>query len=290
MYDYSMNKAPLKLPNEILAHASREQLPAGSPLSVSGLAQKCSVSRTPVVSALQELVARGVAEHRLNRGYFLTCDGRAAEATFGKSVQPSEDYLALTRLVQEIGDGGATSAADLVSLLGITRARALSLLERGAAEGWLTKSAGHSWIVRLGITSEADYMRFYRFRETIEPAALREPDYAADAAELDRLRAVQLRLLDGGYRTIAAVDLFEINRELHETIVAWSGNRFYLDALKRSNDLRRLIEYSKVMETQKIDAFAVEHIEILDTIAASDFTRAEQLVLRHLQRARKTKT
>ena len=44
------------------------------------------------------------------------------------------------------------------------------------------------------------------------------------------------------------------------------------------------------METQKIDAFAAEHIEILDTIAAGDFTRAEQLVLRHLQRARKAKT
>jgi len=130
----------------------------------------------------------------------------------------------------------------------------------------------------------------YRLWEAIRPEALREPARAADPAELARVPAVQLRLMRGGYRPMGGVDLFEITRELHETIVAWSGNRFYLDALRRSNDLRRLIEYSKVMETQKIDAFAAEHIEILDTISASDFATAEQLVLQHLQRARETKT
>lgn len=285
-----MTSLSLNLSKEILAHASREMLPAGSPLPVSGLAKICSVSRTPIVTALRDLVDRGLAEHRQNKGYFLTRDGRDAEAQFSEGSRPSEDYLALTQLVQDLGDGGTTSAMDLVTALGITRARALTLLERGASEGWLNKSAGHNWIIQLGITSEADYMRFYRFRETIEPAALREPDYQADMAELDRLRAVQMRLLDGEYRTIAAVDLFEINRELHETIVAWSGNRFYLDALKRSNDLRRLIEYSKVLETRKIDTFAAEHIEILETIASGEIAKAEQLVLMHLQSARKTKT
>lgn len=285
-----MSGLSLDLSRKILAHASRQMLPAGSPLPVSTLAKICSVSRTPIVNALQDLVERGLAEHRLNKGYFLTKDGREAEARFGEGSQPSRDYLALTRLVQDIGDGGTTSAMDLVTALGITRSRALTLLERGATEGWLNKSAGHNWIIRLGITSEADYMRLYRFRETIEPAALREPDYQADLAELDRLRAVQTRLRDGEFRTIAAVDLFEINRELHETIVEWSGNRFYLDALKRSNDLRRLIEYSKVLETRKIDTFAAEHIEILDTIAAGEITKAEQLVLNHLRSARETKT
>ncbi|MEM6482655.1 MAG: GntR family transcriptional regulator [Pseudomonadota bacterium] len=279
-----------EISRQILAYASREMLPSGSPLSVSHLAKICSVSRTPVVTALKDLVESGIAEHHLNRGYFLTCDGRDAESKFNEPSKPSEDYLAFTRLVQEVGDTGTTSAAELVTSLGITRSRALSLLERGAAEGWLTKSAGHNWFIRLGITSDADYMRLYRFRETIEPAALREPGFEADIAELDRLRALQTRLLEGAYLTIAAVDLFEINRELHETIVGWSKNRFYLDALKRSNDLRRLIEYSKVLETNKIDAFAIEHIEILDAIAARDMVMAEKLVLRHLQGARETKT
>ncbi|MDA8586074.1 FCD domain-containing protein [Rhodobacteraceae bacterium] len=279
-----------QLSQNILAHVSREALPEGSPLSVSKLAKLCSVSRTPVVNALQELVERGIAEHRRNRGYFLTCDARDAEAQFGKRAPPSRDYVALTKYAQDVGDNGTTSAADLVAKLGVTRARALTLLDRGGAEGWLRKSAGHNWIISLGITSEADYRRLYRFRETIEPAALSEPDYSPDMAELDRLRAIQARLMAGAYRTIAAVDLFEINRELHETIVSWSGNRFYLDALKRSNDLRRLIEYSKVLETHKIDGFAAEHINILDTIAEGDMKRARALVLQHLQGARAAKT
>lgn len=285
-----MSNVARHLSQNILAHASREDLPEGSPLSVSKLARICSVSRTPVVNALQELVERGIAEHRRNRGYFLKFDGRSAEARFGERSKPSEHYLALTRHVLNVGDGGTTSAADLVTTLGVTRARALTLLDRASNEGWLQKSAGHNWIISLGITSEADYMRLYRFRETIEPAALSEPDYAPDMAELDRLKSIQTRLMDGAYRTIAAVDLFEINRELHETIVRWSGNRFYLDALTRSNDLRRLIEYSKVLETDKIDSFAAEHIAILDTIAAGDMKEAQTLVLKHLQGARAAKT
>lgn len=285
-----MSNVAFQLSQNILAHVSREDLPEGSPLSVSKLAKICSVSRTPVVNALQELVERGIAEHRRNRGYFLTCNGRSAEAQFGERAPPSKDYLALTQYVQQVGDNGTTSAADLVATLGVTRARALTLLDRGVAEGWLKKSAGHSWIISLGITSEEDYRRLYRFRETIEPAALSEPDYTPDMAELDRLQAIQTRLMDGAYRTISAVDLFEINRELHETIVSWSGNRFYFDALKRSNDLRRLIEYSKVLETHKIDGFAAEHIGILDTIAKGNMERARALVLLHLQGARAAKT
>lgn len=279
------------LQREILTYASREQLAAGSPLSVSGLAKQLAVSRTPISNALKSLVEEGLAEHQMNRGFFLRLDGREAEMRFGVNggTSPSDDYLSLTKLALSLGSDGKITAAELVSSLGITRSRAIALLDRGVREGWLVKSAGHNWIVRLGITSEADYLRLYRFRETIEPAALREPDFKADLAELDRLRAIQLGLAAGDFSAITAVNLFEINRELHETIVSWSGNRFYVDALKRSNDLRRLIEYSKVLETRKIDTFAREHIEILNTIEKGDQAKAERLIRDHLKGARATK-
>lgn len=285
-----MNDQTYKLSRRILGHASKERLEAGSPLSVSGLAKICAVSRTPVVNALKMLADNGLVRHELNRGYFLVKDGREAERDIRNGHKPSDNYLALTRLVKNRGDGNGLTAAELVKALTITRTRALALLERGTAEGWLEKSAGHSWIIRSGITSSEDYLRLYRFRETIEPAALREPGFAADRAELDRLLSIQKRLAEGDFHALTAVDLFEINRELHETIVGWSGNRFYLDALRRSNDLRRLIEYSKVLETRKVDHFASEHVSILNAINTGDLKRAEQLVLKHLQGARQTKT
>ena len=286
-----MSTTATSLPGTILAYASKEKLEAGSPLSVSGLADQFAVSRTPIVNALKQLARDGFAEHRQNRGFFLVVDGREAELKFGidRGLSPSDDYLALTRLALARGADGKITAAELVADLGVSRSRSVGLLDRGVREGWLEKSAGHNWLVRLGITSEADYARLYRFRETIEPAALREPDFAPDMAELDRLRAIQQTLAGGDFNTPSAVAMFEINRELHETIVAWSGNRFYLDALRRSNDLRRLIEYSKVLETNKIDAFAREHIGILDAIAQRDFRLAETLIREHLQGARATK-
>jgi len=50
-------------------------------------------------------------------------------------------------------------------------------------------------------------------------------------------------LLDNSLERFSRADLFKINSELHETIVACSRNEFFLDSIKRINRLRRLIEY-----------------------------------------------
>ena len=279
-----------RMAESILANAAREDMPVGSPLRASTIAEKFSVSRTPVSAALKYLSESGIVEYRRNKGFFLSLPARDAEMALRRRKSPDGDYLTFAREALAVGDGNTITLAQTVSAHGFSRTTAQQLLEQAASEGWLEKSAGHSWILRLGISTEADYARFYRFRETIEPAALREPGYDADDKELERLYAIQERLASGDLKTPSAVDLFEINRELHETMVQWSGNKFYADALRRSNDLRRVIEYTKVLKTERIDVFAKEHMAILRAVRKRDHARAANMVLKHLRGARRVKT
>ncbi|MDA7949503.1 MAG: FCD domain-containing protein [Hyphomicrobiaceae bacterium] len=175
--------------------------------------------------------------------------------------------------------------SDLVAAYGETRGRVQRACERAANEGWLEKGGGYKWSVRLGIASEDDYARFYRFRETIEPAAVLEPGFEIDQQEFRTLLSLQKRIANGEFEALSAVDLFEINTELHETIVSWSGNHFYLDALKRANASRRVIEYTKVLETERIDIFAHEHVEILETLERGARKKAARLIQAHVSTA-----
>lgn len=283
-------KSSQKLALQILNLASKEGQSEGSQLTVAGLAEQLNVSRTPVDAALKHLANEGLVEHRRNRGYFLLRPALEAEQRFSNTRREEDLQLRFAQDALEWGDKGTVSISKLRRLYSISRTEAQHLVDVASGQGWLQKSAGHNWVVQLGIVTEQDYSRFYRFRQTIEPAALRERGFLPDLGELERLERIQLQLSDGDFKTLSAIDLFEINREFHETIVGWSRNRFYVDALRHSNDLRRLMEYSKVMKTDKIESFAREHLGILKAIKQNDLGKAEQLLLTHLKAATLAKT
>lgn len=277
-----------ELVQSILLHARRMGWQAGRPLRESLLAKQFGVSRTPVRAALEYLKSAGFAEYRINRGYFIK-DLSVLDKELSAPAGGDTLYKRLARDLVNENWQQAVSIAELAKRYDTTRSRAQSLLERAAAEGWAEKRPGYKWSFRSAIRTEADYERFYRFRETIECAALLEPDYRPDTAKLQTLLQTQQRLAQSPNKTLDAVDLFEINRDVHESIVAWSQNPFYLDALTRSNALRRIFEYTKVLQPQRIDAFAREHIEILEAIKRGNYPEASTLLRRHLQLARTIK-
>ena len=266
-------------------HASRNAWEVGHPLREGALAASFGVSRTPINRALQHLAKLGVAEHLPNRGFILKQQVSDALQHFKQTPGADEIYLKLARDALNWGSGHMLTISDLVAAYGETRGRVQRACERAANEGWLEKGGGYKWSVRLGIASEDDYARFYRFRETIEPAAVLEPGFEIDQQEFRTLLSLQKRIANGEFEALSAVDLFEINTELHETIVSWSGNHFYLDALKRANASRRVIEYTKVLETERIDIFAHEHVEILETLERGARKKAARLIQAHVSTA-----
>ncbi len=277
------------LARSIVMHASRNAWEVGQPLREEALATFFNVSRSPINRALRHLEALGIAEHQPNRGFYLSKPVEDALQLFKQDLGADAVYLKLARDALSWGTGHNLTISDLVTAYGATRGRVQRACERAATEGWLEKGSGYKWTVRLGITSEEDYAQFYRFRETIEPAAVLEPGFEINEREFQSLLSLQRRIAQGEFETLSAVDLFEINTELHESIVSWSGNHFYLDALKRANASRRVIEYTKVLETKRIDIFADEHVAILEALEKGSRRKAVKLLQEHLATARNAK-
>jgi DNA-binding GntR family transcriptional regulator len=139
------------------------------------------------------------------------------------------------------------------------------------------------------LTSLASYEQSYRFRLLIEPAALMEPGYAVDAAAFARARAQQEAMLAGGILLYSRAETFQIGAQFHETLVAASGNAFLLDALRRVNRVRRLIEYRVHKERGRLVQECRDHVHLLDLLEAGRRDDAVAFLRVHLDRARETK-
>ena len=61
-----------------------------------------------------------------------------------------------------------------------------------------------------------------------------------------------------------------------------SGNAFFIDALRRVNRLRRLIEYRQTVDREQARARCAEHVRMLELILGGRLEEAAQLMHRHL--------
>jgi DNA-binding GntR family transcriptional regulator len=281
-----------RLAMQTVDYARRQGLVAGSHLTEQNLADALNVSRSPVRRALAFLEQIGVVERQANRGYFLkklpaptrvSALGRAAE-------DPEERYLRIAddRLAGHLEDHVTETA--LMRRYGMPRRELQRILHRMENEGWLERKPGHGWMfVALADTVEA-HAQSYRFRMVIEPAALLEPGFRMDRAAIARSRRDQHMLLEGGLMRVSRARLFEIGSEFHETIVGFSGNRFMLDALKRLNHLRRLLEYRAHMDRSRLVGQCREHLKLLDLLEHGTREEAARFLKKHLDVVRVIKT
>lgn len=289
-----MDLTPLqsRVAREIVAHARREHLKAGEHLAESLLAEQLGTSRSPVNVALRHLADLGVLTHDLNRGFFLNKDASEfTDVARQFSAQPDDPlYLALAadRLSQNLPD--EVNEIDLMRAYDVSRSTLRKVLSRIQQEGWVEKAVGHGWIFLPMIDSPEAYEESYVYRTAIEPTGLLGGSFRADAQELAALRRQQQFIVDGGFRSMTAIELFEANSHFHETLAKWSGNRFILQGVRRTDQLRRLVEYRQASrERSPRRTHAQEHIAILEAIAAHDPLAAAALMRTHLEEARKGK-
>lgn len=78
-----------------------------------------------------------------------------------------------------------------------------------------------------------------------------------------------------------------MNALFHETLVAWSGNRFLLQAIRQQNNIRRMTEYASfaTIDMARVRSSCSAHLAILDALADGDIDFAEALLSRHLNHA-----
>ncbi|GAU80239.1 GntR family transcriptional regulator [Bosea sp. BIWAKO-01] len=281
----------IKLASQILSHARLSGWQSGHHLTEDSLLPVLGASRTPIRAAMAHLAEAGVLEKRPNKGFFLKDTSATAEsqpATEGEDDDAGV-YLAIAmdRLNQVLPD--TVSENELIRRYDLSRARLRNVLARIASEGWIERRQGRGWAFQPLIDTIDAYRENYRFRQMMEPTAMRSEEFVPDRPRLIVLAEQQRFVRDSGYGSLSQVELFEINSTFHETLAAMSGNRFVVQTLTRLNHLRRLIEYGRPLDRERVRRVCDEHLAILAPLLSGDKATAATELERHLSGAAQEK-
>lgn len=270
--------------SQILEHVRAEGLQRGHHLPAQGLADAFRVSRAPVVAALRRLEEIGIVRSEANRGFFLALDATGLPAPGPKAETEDDIYFRIAddRLAGRLADRMSTN--EFTRLYDLTRGRMLKLLHQIEDEGWIDRLPGNGWQFRETLTSRKGYADAYAFRAAIEREALLLPGFRIDRDAFAQARAIQQALL-GSYDRENRAAIFTRNVDFHEMLVQCSDNAFFLDAVRRLNRIRRLIEYRITTDRSRLPQQCREHLKILDLIEAGDMPLAADFLFRHIRDA-----
>lgn len=281
------SKLQYEIAQRIIDLCRMEDYPTGHRLTERYLAERFEVSRSPIRLALEMLASKGVISRTPSGGYLLNASGRDLE------MQPVElPQTAAETLHQKILRDRFTNRiphqiteADLLRRYPVTRGVLLKVLMRLSQEGIVYRSQGHGWIFLEMLNSVETHKASYEFRLAIEPQAIRSPNFKIDHHRVERLLEIHTRLRDGEIPNMTGTKQFDLDAELHETIAAFSGNEFFLKAVQRHNQLRRVAEYESFYASERMHESHEEHVQILEALRDEDIELAATLMARHLHLA-----
>lgn len=276
-----------KLAGQIVSHARVSGWQSGHHLTEDSLLPVLGTSRTPIRAAMAWLEANGILEKRPNRGFFLKslpASDPVPEVAEGKAdIEKIYVAIAMDRVARLLPD--AVSENELMRRYDVSRAQLRLVLARIAAEGWIERRPGRGWAFLPLIDTLEAYQENYRFRQMLEPASMRAPEFTIDLEKIAQLEAQQRIVKDGGYLSMSKIELFALNSRFHEGLAEMGNNRFFVQALIRLNQLRRLYEYGRSFDRQWTRLVTDEHLTILETLKAGDVAGAADLLERHLTSA-----
>jgi DNA-binding GntR family transcriptional regulator len=286
------NQLHKALAAKILRYIRTNGFQPGHHLTEASLQHVLGTSRGPIRAALGQLTADGFVHQSPNRGYFLVDVGTSTNETVTDQDISNEDdaiYLAIAhgRLTGEIPE--TVSELDLMRRLGLSRLKLRRILLRIAAEGWIERREGRGWSFIQLIDSVEAYRESYALRQMIEPAGLIGETFKMDLVLLKQLRMQQTLVLDGGWKTLSQIELFETNAHFHAGLASMSGNRFVLSSIERQNQLRRLVEYRQILNREQVRGQNEEHLEILLALERGQIKEASRLLSDHLGNAKNQK-
>lgn len=285
----TLSSLQAEIARKVVAMIDSGHWQVGERISDSHLAREFGVSRTPVRQALQSLVQHGLVGNPENRGFVLA---RALDpgddlrsALPASDTETLYDAIMAARAQGEIGE--EVSETELVERFSATRGAVRRTLMRMSGEGLVDRRRGHGWQFAECLVTDRAVDESYEFRLIVECGALLVPGYSPDAAQLDQLRREQTEIANRPLQAIDRPGWFGANANFHERIVAWSGNRFLVQSVRRQNSLRRMTEFSDFphLSEERLKGACADHLAILDEIARGDFPFASALLGRHIRRA-----
>lgn len=100
---------------------------------------------------------------------------------------------------------------------------------------------------------------------------------------LQRCRAAERHLLDGGIDGDSPDRLHERGVRFHESLVEASGNPFFIETIKRVNRVRRLLSYRSMQDRSRYRQHCDQHLEILDLLERERNEEASRALAHHLR-------
>jgi len=275
----------LDLASQIAELIRGEEFAAHAPLREEWLAARLGVSRTPIRGALKLLQKSGHVYYKENAGVFVAPGAKERDGyKVPEQARPAE---ALYRKI--LADRGrrvladTVSEAELIARYKVPRSLLSRVLIRIHGEGFMERRRGHGWEFLPLLDSPRAIAESFRFRAIVESAALLEPGFAVDAAELKRVRERHRRFIAAKSDVRTAGEFFDMNSRFHEMIAAGSGNRFVLQAIEQIDRLRKFQEFASfTADSRALMQSCREHLAILDAIEAGDREWAAALMRRHL--------
>ncbi|WP_447578571.1 GntR family transcriptional regulator [Achromobacter kerstersii] len=274
---------------KILELIRQDRLPEGAHLTAQKLADRLRLSRSPVNDALGILEQHGIVARKPNRGYFLQQDFDALPGAPAELAAPSVDDIVTQsyfRLADELLRGELPmqcSEAQLRVRYALTHAQTQALLARISQEGWAQRRPGYGWEFSSMMTTPDSLLQSYRLRLALEPAALLEPTFRIEKSVIERCRAAEKHLLDGGIATDTADQLHDRGVRFHESLVEASGNPFFIDTIKRVNRVRRLLSYRSMQDRSRYRQHCDQHLAILDLLERERNEDAAAALSSHLR-------
>lgn len=273
---------------QIVELIQTEQLPVGAHMRAQMLADKLRVSRTPVNEALALLHEKGILTREKNRGFFLArpvatpATELASQLGIAKADPVSAAYFQIADDLLQGSLPMEVSEQTIKLRYALTATQLNAVLKRITQEGWGERKPGYGWSFSAMLTTPDSLLQSYRMRLALEPAALLEPGYRIDARVIERLRAAELHLLEGGIETDTADQLHDRGVRFHESLVEASGNPFFIDSIRRVNRVRRLLSYRSMRDRARYEEHAKQHLHLLDLLEQQRNADASQALREHL--------
>lgn len=282
------NQLHLALAEKIRRHIRMNALPEGHHLTEASLQDVLGVSRAPIRAAMVALSDQGVLDQVKNRGFFIKDPN--AESSEAHDATDEQIYLKIADDLLTHSIPSPVSETLLMRRHDVSRERLRRVLTKIAAEGWIERREGRGWSFAQLIDSIEAYRESYELRQMLEPAGILGDRFRLDEGILQRLRAQQEMVRDGGWKTLGQIELFETNSAFHEGLAAMSGNRFLVGIVERQNQLRRLVEYRQTLRREQVRGQNDEHLAILDLLRDGERRDAAAALSAHLGNAKRRKS
>ena len=255
---------------------------AGARLVERKLADQMKVSRSPIRGALQLLEADGIIGSIESGGYVVIDPSKSLSID---SVDAKNDDEVYQKIAEDRLDGSIPDRVTenvLIKRYNVTPRRLAKILGRISSEGWIERLPGHGWEFLPMLTSIQAYEDSYRYRLTIEPAAILEPSFVLNRDAVLEVRNQQQALIDGDIWNVSNPELFDLNSHFHETIIECSQNLFFIEGLRRVDKLRRLIEYRQSLDRKYAIIRCKEHVHLATLILDGRREEASKFLKWHL--------